>query len=261
MNTAAHNPDIAAYLKRDTLKNIVHLKALAAYAHDVQAYHFANGLAAGVMFVLPTKVMAYEAVKYPATQYVILISTDDPDITEQMLPHIPPNCNLLFKFTNQHDRSVIGRNFPLQRVTSFISYTCPDQASFPASREVSVSAQPDEALLSMYRQNGYEREEVMGYFKCGAFNAALYQNNNPVCACLVYRNYENIWEIAALYTPDEQRRRGYAKKVVQTALNTLLAKEYVPRYQMDEKNIASKKLAEKLGLKLFLETEHYLYIK
>jgi RimJ/RimL family protein N-acetyltransferase len=261
MNASIHNPEITAYLKQDTLKHIVQLKALAVYARDVQAYHFTAGAAAGVMFLLPTRVMAYESVKYPQTEYVILISTDAASVSKKMLAHIPANCNLLFKFTNQHDLSVIKEKFPLQRVTSFISYTCPNQAFFPAAKQVIVSAQPDEALLSMFRQNGYEREEVMGYFKSGAFNVALYQNKKPVSACLAYRNYENIWEIAGLYTSEEKRRQGLAIKVVQTALNTLLEKGYIPRYQMDEKNIASKELAERLGLKLFLQTQHYLCIQ
>jgi hypothetical protein len=46
--------------------------------------------------------------------------------------------------------------------------------------------------------------------------------------------------------------------VVETALDRLLANGNIPRYQMDERNTASKELAESLGLTRFLSTEHYL---
>ncbi len=255
-----HQSEVTAYLLRDTLKNIVHLKAMAAYSPHIRSHYFSQESLAGVLFVYPTKVTTYESVKYPETEYVALISSDAPSITEQMLEHIPSNCNFVIKLTSPQDTSVIERKFPLRRVTSFLSYSCSANGKFAESKRVNVSADFDEKLLPFYRANGYERAEVEGYFKSGSARSFdVHENGEPVSAGMAYRNYGAVWEVAGLYTVNRARRRGYARAIVATAMNSLLARGHVPRYQMDESNVASKHLAENLGLNLFLATEHYLH--
>lgn len=77
---------------------------------------------------------------------------------------------------------------------------------------------------------------------------------------MAYQNYGNIWEVGGLHTVAAARRGGNAQKIVETSLNILLAKNKIPRYQCHEANIASRYLAEKVGLRPFLVTEHYRYI-
>ena len=145
-------------------------------------------------------------------------------------------------------------------MTSFLSYTSSGNDSFTDSKRVAVSREIDEAILPFFRENGYEREEVEGYFNSGsALSFAVHENNEPASACIAYKNYGNIWEIAGLYTIDRARRKGYAREIVATALNKLLENGHIPRYQMDEDNVASKSVAEDLGLTKFLMTEHYLH--
>ncbi|MCA9930423.1 MAG: GNAT family N-acetyltransferase [Anaerolineales bacterium] len=43
---------------------------------------------------------------------------------------------------------------------------------------------------------------------------------------MAYQNYGRIWEIGMLYMAPQARRKGYARKIVETALNLL----YVPAY-------------------------------
>ena len=254
MPAASHQPEVTAYLLRDALKHIVHLKALSAYSQHIRSHYFSHGSSAGVLFLYPTRVTTYESVKYPETQYVVLISSDSPSITEQMLDHIPEDCNFLLKLMNPEDKAIVERKFPLKRVTSFLSYTHSPAVNFPGSERVTVSRELDEKLLPFYRANGYERDEVEGYFKSGsAISFAVHEIDEPVSACMAYQNHGDIWEICGLYTINRARRKGYARNVVETALNRLLANGHIPRYQMDEKNIASRTLAESLGLTLTIE--------
>jgi len=257
--TTNHKPEVAAYLLRNALKHIVHLKALSAYSQHIRSYYFSHGSSAGVLFLYPSSVTTYESVKYPETQYVVLISSDSPSITERMLDHIPTDCTFVLKVMNREDKYIVERKFSLKRVTSFLSYTHSAEFKFLSSERVTVSEKLDEELLPFYRENGYEREEVEGYFKSSSANSfSIYEGDEPVSACMAYQNYGEIWEICGLYTISRARRMGYARDIVESALNRLLANGYTPRYQMDEKNIASKMLAESLGLTHFLTTEHYL---
>jgi RimJ/RimL family protein N-acetyltransferase len=259
MDSVNHKPEILAYLSQNTLKHIVHLKMLSAYSQDIESHYFTDGSATGVLFLLPTIVTTYDALTYPETQYVVLIAADAPSITGQMLDYIPTTCNLIFKFIDPQDRAVIEDRYPLKRVTSFLSYTGSGQARFCHSKQVLISEQVDEKLLPIYRQSGYKAEAIKGYVKSGrAISFALYENKKPVSVCLAYQNYGQIWEIGMLYTVNQARRKGYARQIVETALSTLLANGYIPRYQMDEANLASKELAERVGLHKFLTTEHYL---
>jgi GNAT superfamily N-acetyltransferase len=209
--------------------------------------------------VYPTRVTTYESVKYPATGHVVLLASDSQSITELMLDDIPTECNCVLKLMGPDDKAVVERRFSLQRETSFLSYTQSAETDFLGSDRVTVSRRLDETLLPFYRANGYERDEVAGYFKAGAaFSFALHENGKPVSACMAYQNHGNIWEICGLYAIERARRKGFAREVVETALHTLRENGHVPRYQMDESNVASRKLAERLGLRRFLTTEHFL---
>jgi RimJ/RimL family protein N-acetyltransferase len=85
-----------------------------------------------------------------------------------------------------------------------------------------------------------------------------------VSACFVFANFDapaeplRIWEIAGLHTVEGERHKGYARQVVETALHLLRAQGTIPRYQIREDNVPSMRLAESVGLRQFLTTEHFL---
>ena len=80
----------------------------------------------------------------------------------------------------------------------------------------------------------------------------------PVAACFAYPNYGNVCEIAGVYTIPSERRNGYARQLVETALHALAHRPYIPRYQVQEDNHASIGLAESIGLRRFVTMEHWL---
>ena len=119
-----HDPQILAYLNRDPLKHIVQLKMLSAYPGDIKSFYITSGTSAGVLLLLPTKVSPFDAVAYPATEYVVLMAADTPAVTGLALEQIPVNRKLVFKLINRCDKTVIEQQYPLEHKATYISYTC-----------------------------------------------------------------------------------------------------------------------------------------
>ncbi len=249
-------------LERHLLKNVVPLKMLAAYAHGIEAFHAGVGEDEGVLLLLETAVSPFDAATYPASDKVVLLASHSPTVTESLVQHIPTNKNLVCKLCQEADKEIIAQRIPLQRQTAYLSFTAPQHGSrhWSIQEAVVISQAWDEQLMPLFAQNHYTQEEVAGFFAAAqTWNFAIFNEDKPVCACLAYKNYDAIWEIGALYTLPEYRQQGLAQQVIETAVSTLLAHNLIPRYQIREDNIASRKLAEKLGLQQFLTTTHYLH--
>lgn len=88
-------------------------------------------------------------------------------------------------------------------------------------------------------QNGYSPEEVTGYISRGARWFGIARTGELISACLVFPNYERIWEIGGVFTHPAFLGQGYAKSVVLAALEYLLLNGHRPRYQFREDNIAT----------------------
>jgi predicted GNAT family acetyltransferase len=88
---------------------------------------------------------------------------------------------------------------------------------------------------------------------------ALTENGRLLSSCFIFRNFANIWEIAAVSTIKDARKRGFAEQLVRLALYRILAMGGIPRYNVVSTNTASLALAQKCGLVEFLETYHYVY--
>ena len=259
MVSRQHNPQVLAYLNRDPLKHIVQLKMLSAYPGDIESFYLTSGSAAGVLLLLPTRVSAFDAATYPSTEYVVMIAADTPEVTGRALTQIPGNCGLIFKLINPRDRAVIERDYSLDHVASYFSYTCSDDLQFIHSSDIVVSDTLAMSLLPMFAENGYLRDELEYYFNSGsALTFSIAESDGPVSACFTYQNHADIWEIAGLYTRENARRKGYAKQVAASALNTLLSRGRVPRYQVLDTNLPSINLARSMGLTRFLVTQHFL---
>jgi len=256
------NETVRAYLERDLLQNVVPLKMLAAYSHGIKAFHAQVGEDEGVLLLLETAVFPFDAATYPAYDKIVLIASDSPTITDLLSQHIPAHKNLVFKLCREADKEVIAQHVPVQRKTAYLSFTPTQKSSqsWPIHENVIISEEWEAQFMPLYAQIDYTQEEVQGFFATDqTWNFAIFDEGEPICACLAYKNYQSIWEIGALYTLPAYRQQGLAQQVVETAVSSLLTHNLIPRYQVWEENIASRKLAEKLGLELFLTTTHYIH--
>ncbi|MFN8472567.1 MAG: GNAT family N-acetyltransferase [Anaerolineae bacterium] len=250
---------IADFLRRDTLRNIVHLKMLQAYPDDIRGVYVEDGASGGALLLLPTRVSPYDTATYPVAKYVVLLSATDVDACAALLPHIPADCPWVFK-GDTREREVLTRSFRTRRVTSFVSFTARPGAGYPANESVVVSDEADERCLAIYAEHGYGREAVLRQLAAGeALSLTVTAAGTLAAVCLTFLNFAQVWEIGGLHTLDAFRRQGHARRLVSTALNHLLARGFLPRYQVHEDNLPSIHLAESLGLERFLTIEHHLY--
>ncbi|MBN1937809.1 MAG: GNAT family N-acetyltransferase [Anaerolineae bacterium] len=256
------NELVTQFLQRDVLRHIVHLKMLAAYPGAIQGWHFADGLSEGVLLLLETQASPFDAKTYPTTKYVVLPTVTDQRAAKALLEYIPTDCDLVFKLIDSPAQAVMSSEFALQRKTAYISYTgirpVEQISNLPSTADVCITDRLDARCLPLYAANGYSGEEVADYFVRGTFAATVYEQGDPVSTCFCFPNYGTVWEIAGVHTITSHRRRGLARRVVAAALNELLGRGLVPRYQVYEDNLPSIRLAEAMGLERFLITEHFL---
>jgi predicted GNAT family acetyltransferase len=247
-----------AYLQRDVLRHIVHLKMLQAYPDAIRCCYHEQGASAGILMLLETQASPFDARTYPSTRYVALPTATDAESARALLAHVPADCDLVFKLIEEHTRGVVAERFPLERQTAYVSYTSGGRR-FSRAPQVRVSDQLDERCLAMYAANGYSTDEMEANFDRGAFSLALHVRGQPVSTCFCFPNLQQVWEIGGVHTIEGHRRKGYAHKVVETSLALLADRGYIPRYQMHEDNLPSIRLAESIGLVRFLVTEHFLF--
>ncbi|HLM12907.1 MAG TPA: GNAT family N-acetyltransferase, partial [Reyranella sp.] len=72
-----------------------------------------------------------------------------------------------------------------------------------------------------------------------AFVCVLEHDAKPRSACIAFENHRQIWEVGGVMTPTPHRDRGFAARVVRTALAELQRRKLVARYQVNEDNLPS----------------------
>lgn len=251
---------MTGFLRHDTLNNILLLKILAAYSEVSRCYYLQHAGATGVLLLLPVQVSAFDRQMYPAADYIVFLTATDTGLAQALLACVPTGCNLVFKLTDRRIQAVVAERFKLKRMIAYISYTTPAGYQVAPAEGVVVRDQVDERCYEFYQRQGYGRDEVAFYFAGGqARSFTRYQADRPIAGCFTYQNYAEVHEIASVYTVPDERRQGHGRAVVGSALNSLLTRHLVPRYQVREDNQPSLCLAEAMGLKPFVTTEHWLY--
>ncbi|MDF9841217.1 MULTISPECIES: GNAT family N-acetyltransferase [unclassified Paenibacillus] len=249
--------DIMRYLRRNPLKNVTLLKMMTAYHQVMDSYLVEQAEHWGILLLLPADVFAYDRRVYPEADYVVLMDYSNPEVLPDLISRIPAHANLVFKL-QQEARIAVAPHFPLTQVRSFYSFSTAPGQIFKPDKEAIVNEQLDERLLPLWMENGYTPEELAQYFEDGAFSVAIFKELTPLSTCIVFRNGEQIWEIGAVHTAETGRRQGLAARIVKTALHHTMARGYIPRYQVQDTNIASIRLAEAAGLTLAVKLEHWI---
>jgi ribosomal protein S18 acetylase RimI-like enzyme len=252
---------ILSFLNHDILRHIVHLKMLRAYPGAIQCFYHEADASVGVLMLLETSASPFDAQTYPSTRYVVLPTVTGEQAAHVLLAYVPSDCDLVFKLIDEWAAAAVIDRFHPARQTAFLSYTSRARR-FSRAPEVRISGQPDDLCLPLFAANGYSAEEMRTYFERGAFSLTVYdvgEWRSPVAAGFCFPNFEPVWEIAGLRTVEGHRRKGYARKVVRTALAELRDRGAIARYQVRDDNRPSIRLAEAVGLERFLVTEHFLY--
>lgn len=263
------------FLRQDLLRNIVPLKMLAAHPEAIDIYYAQNNSGSCLLLLFPTTTFAYDRQHYAQDDYIAILagttgqvysdSQAEQRIVEQLLSHIPSDKRIVFKLPAGSIREALTEQLPLRRVTAVRSYTATAEHVYPMNEAVCESDQLDERLFPHLATFGHDRQDLDHLFRsAGTRSFTLYRtiaggNSVPLAACFTYENFEQIHEIGGVVTIPEERRKGYAKRVVEHTVATLLQRDLLPRYQVHEENVPSVRLAEQVGLTLFVTTEHWYY--
>lgn len=250
--------DAIAALSPEPLRHIVLLKHLLAYPDHVKVHRVSGAAGAAMLVTLDVSASAYDRQTYPAAAVAAFVSSDDPELTAALLPSLPRNVGIVFKLSCEADLAPIAARFAVERRTAFVSFTSggarrPDPA-------IRVTSQPGDAALTLFAEQGHERSWLEPMLRDGtAFACVAGDDGETRSACIAFENYGSVWEVGGVVTTPAQRRKGYAARVVGTALAELSTRGLAPRYQVAEHNTASIELARAVGLAPFLTIVHYAH--
>lgn len=250
------------------LRYLVPLKYTHLYSDVVTCTCDRVGASFGALLHYATRDIFWDVGMYPASDRILIPTASDADAARRLVLKVRQqftNQALVFKFSEPTTRDLFLAAFPAVYARTLISYTAPHSIDTAAANPawqtdtaVQITSAPDATVCRLYRANGYTDSELQHYFAGGAQAFTLFEGDTPVCTCMVYQNFDTIWEVGGLHTLPAARRRGYARRVVETALTVLAERELMPRYLVDSTNTASVRLAESLGLQIALNFEHYV---
>jgi Acetyltransferases, including N-acetylases of ribosomal proteins len=245
------------YLMRDQLRHIVPLKMWKAYGEHVQVLYASIGAEEGVMLHFPSVVSSFDAQTYPMSEHVLLVHCDGLLVARALLEHAPSGT-LVAKVAGKSEREAILEHFAAERVSGVLSYT--SGGELPAApSDIVESERPDPRVLPLYEAQDHSAAWLNALADRGELRCfTRFQGDEPIATCFTFCNFGRIWEIGGVFTQPDYRRQGHGHAVVTAALHSLAKRKLIPRYQLHESNRNSQKLAESLGLRLFLTTEHFL---
>lgn len=248
--------EILRLLDDDPFRHIMTLKSLVAYPETAETRLLKDHAGWALLTLLPTSESAYDRNEYPDTDYIVTLDGDDAGKKGELLKTLPPACMIVKSYEPQ-TVAVLTGSYGARQCKSFISFTDIDAASQVSGGEgVEESTDFDEEVLALFARNGYEAEEVKGYEAQGARWFGVRSGSRLAAACMVFPNYEDIWEVGGLHTRDEWRRQGYGLRVVLAALAYIRSSGLRPRYVVQSSNLPSIALAGKCSLTEVLNVRH-----
>lgn len=250
--------DAIDLLAKEPLRHLVLLKHLLAYPDHVRVHAVTGPEGMALLVALDTSASAYDRHAYPQAAVAALIASDHPRLTEQLMPHVPRGVGIVFKLAQEIDPAPIAARFPIVRRTSFLSFT--SSAASARDSAVAIGTTVSDAAFRLFEQQGHERGWLEPLLRDGkAFACTLEQDGEAAAACFAFENYGRIWEVGGVVTALSHRRKGFGGKVVRTALAELKDRTLTPRYQVEDNNEASIRLARSVGLVRFLTIVHYAH--
>lgn len=259
MSSSQPHQELIEFLQHDRMRNIVPLKMLATHGAAIQTHFLEEGKEAGALLYFPTDAFAYDRQTYHDRDLVVLLVASSLTLVDALLAYLPRKQKVVFKLADQAIQQQVARHFSLTHVRTFISYTTPPHAVLPQHTDVQMGTVVDERLYDLYAEYGHSAAEIAGYFADHEARAfTLYREEQPLAASFTYTNFADVHEVGGVLTIPTERRKGYAKLVVEQALFMLQQRGYSPRYQVNATNRASIQLAQSIGLIPFVTVEHWL---
>jgi GNAT superfamily N-acetyltransferase len=249
-------PDAIDVLAHEPLRHVVLLKQLIAYPKHVKVHRVRGAEGAATLVLLETSASSYDRETYPGAAIAAFIESDDPTLTASLIAHVPRAAGVVFKLSNEADLAPVAAQFAVTRRTAFVSFT--SSSGSEADPDVRWTSAPADAAFALSATQGHDRAWLEPLLRAGkAFACVLERDGEVRCACFAFENFGTVWEVGGVVTAPAHRRQGLGSRVVRTALAELAKRGLAPRYQVEEANAASIRLASSVGLAPFLTIVHY----
>ncbi|MGD1119698.1 MAG: GNAT family N-acetyltransferase [Dehalococcoidales bacterium] len=244
-------------LESDILKNVATLKYLTLNRKNASITLLQDKREWAVLSAFPTSILSYDTEVYPKVKVAVFLNGTSEQLKLRLLDTMPVN-NYVLRLNEPLDLSGLATLYKVSRGFTYLSFSCTGLSGLPSIATVRASAKLTDEVLALFAQNGYREADIKKYFAAGARWFGFKEDNKIKSICFIYGDYGNVREIAGVRTQETARRKGYARTVVYSALKYLLERNMVPRYATEAGNTNSIKLAQSLGMQLFLRIEHYL---
>ncbi|MBL8025191.1 MAG: GNAT family N-acetyltransferase [Fibrobacteres bacterium] len=241
-------------LQVDAFKNLATLKHIVYYKECLKLIVDRNSDGWIILAMFPSNRLAHDALMYPESKWTVFISNSDSKIKFNYANYLPNENCVVKTYDAEIERDIIDR-YASKISCSLLSYSTRSVIPSKPSDNVMVSNVLNDKMIRALQP--YSESELHKYFESGAKWFAIMQNDEIASGCFIFPNHTNIWEIAGVFTLEKYRRKGYAETIVISALNSILESNNLPRYQVKDSNVASIRLAEKLGMELFLTLNHF----
>lgn len=241
--------------------NLVFLKLIKQFGDDAHVHGILSDQGSAVLLTIETSLSHYLSSLYPETKVGVFISTNKPELLPPYFDDLKGKTPFLLAVRSDDNvQKEAEKVFAIELQRSNLSLTISDSDFVYAipNSNVTMKQGIDQTVRPFFFENGYSDAELSQLESWGGKTFIYETEGLPVSACFIYPNYQNIWEVAGVRTPEEFRGKGYAKEVVKTALRYIIDNGYVPRYQLESSNLASLKLAKSIGMKTFLQLDHYI---
>ena len=254
-------PDISVQhvvdeLAREPLRNIVLLKHLQAFPAHSRVHRVSDATGAATLVVVDASVTSYDRQAYPGAAFAALISSDHPDLTAQLMRHVPRGVGIVFKLSRDADLAAVESQFAVKPRTAVVSFTA--AGPFEQSPGFRMTTDPGDAAFRLFKSQGHDRAWLEPLLRNGtAFACVLQHSGDTPSACFAFENYGPVWEVGGVVTAPSHRGRGFGGQIVRTVLAELTGRGLTPRYQVEADNKASIALARSVGLTPFLTIVHY----
>jgi GNAT superfamily N-acetyltransferase len=264
VNSVNEAQEALAYFQRNPLRHLVHLKYLTHHSGSVDFRYLKTGASEAALLSGSVRTMSWDHNAYPDLELMLLPSASDELAAQQLVERVRAEFPLqaiptLFKFCDPYSKAAFTTAMPLHPARAYRSFTTRDDTPvYQRHADVVAGHVLDDARAALYQQNGYTLDELQHYVDDGALTFAIYEGNDLASACFAYRNFGDIWEIAGVRSVDSARRKGYARKIVETALYELAARQLTPRYHVEVINAPSIGLAQSLDLEECALIEHFV---
>jgi RimJ/RimL family protein N-acetyltransferase len=243
-----------AVLRRDPLKHAVLLKYLLA-TPGAQLHQIVRGDLSCNLLLIDPKLSSYDRRTYPEATAAVLIASDDPALTRELMRVVPRGERVFFRMPTDADRDVVAESFALERRNAFLSFTGVGTGESVAQ----IATDSATAPYDIFAEQHHDREWLAALLASGrAFTSTMRENGSAVAACFAFELDKAIWEVGGVYCLPDHRGRGLASRTVQAALTELTRRGLISRYQVGEANIPSIRLAQSVGMRQFLTLTHYM---